>query len=917
MEGLILLAALLMLAVPVAVVVALSMISTLRARVSTLESQVERLQSQSATAGVERGTAGARAAAPTPVPQATVQVPPAGAAAPDPDHIADTVFAARSLAPEQSAPEATARPEGAPPLSPPPMPRGPAPAAPPAPGSTQPPSPRRPNPLELAARAVRRWLTEGNVPVKVGVLVLFAGVAALLKHASDQGWLDTPIQLRLAGIAFAASAALAFGWRERHKRRGFGLAVQGGAIGVLLMVVFAAFKLYALIPAGVAFGLSVVLVAGLGVLAVRQDAIALAVFGVLAGFLAPIWLSTGQGNHVALFGYYLVLNAGILAIAWRRAWRVLNVLGFAFTFGIGTVWGVLQYRPEQFVTTQPFLAVFFVFYLLVPILYARRRAPGRRDLVDGGLVFGTPLVAFSLEAGLLDGARMPLAACALGLGALYAGLAALLQRRGHLSALAAPYAVLAVGFATLAVPLALSAHATASIFALEGAALVWLGLRQQRRLPQVSGLLLQAAAAVAFAVADARGAVPVANPAFIGALLIAIAGFASAWSYRRADVGPRALPYYLWGLAWWIGGAVGEISRFVVSEARPDALLALAAVTAALAGEWHRRAPARALAWTVAGGLVAAVLLAVAQTGAHVHPLRGYGPLAWALFAALSLRALQSLGIAVDRGASGSLPAVAAAHSAWTVAWALAATLSLAHVASTPRIGDGWAWALVGLPWLVAATLVLWRPAIVAFPLARHFDAWRAPLLRGLLAVLAIGWLHALRLSGDSAPLPWIAVLNPLDLAQLAALAIVVAALRGDALPGPWRERRAELLGLAGFALLSVIVLRATHHWGGVPWGSAMFGSGLVQTSLTVVWSLLGVLAWVGGARRGERRLWLAGAVLMAVVLAKLVLVDRTHLGNLLGIGSFIAYGLLCTAVGYFAPAPPRRESASLQGAPA
>ena len=30
------------------------------------------------------------------------------------------------------------------------------------------------------------------------------------------------------------------------------------------------------------------------------------------------------------------------------------------------------------------------------------------------------------------------------------------------------------------------------------------------------------------------------------------------------------------------------------------------------------------------------------------------------------------------------------------------------------------------------------------------------------------------------------------------------------------------------------------------------------------------------------------------------------HLGNLLGIGSFIAYGLLCTLVGYFAPAPPR-----------
>ena len=66
------------------------------------------------------------------------------------------------------------------------------------------------------------------------------------------------------------------------------------------------------------------------------------------------------------------------------------------------------------------------------------------------------------------------------------------------------------------------------------------------------------------------------------------------------------------------------------------------------------------------------------------------------------------------------------------------------------------------------------------------------------------------------------------------------------------------------------------------------------------------MIGWVIGSRRGQRMLWLAGAVLMGVVLAKLVFVDRQHLGNLLGIGSFIAYGLLCTVVGYLAPAPPR-----------
>ena len=94
-----------------------------------------------------------------------------------------------------------------------------------------------------------------------------------------------------------------------------------------------------------------------------------------------------------------------------------------------------------------------------------------------------------------------------------------------------------------------------------------------------------------------------------------------------------------------------------------------------------------------------------------------------------------------------------------------------------------------------------------------------------------------------------------------------------------------------------------------------MWSTALAQTALTLVWSVLGVAGWIGGSRRGQRVLWLAGAVLMGVVLAKLVLFDRRYLGDLFGIGSFIAYGLLCTAVGWFAPAPPRAEGGDAGGA--
>ena len=892
MEGLIGLLVLAILAVPVLLVVALVSISGLKRRVADLETDVAQLRRRPASDAIRVVPAEPTLddwmrQAPPP------RTPPSSPVAPSAPAPVEPVAPAPAATPVSAPSPPPARPAST--DAPPPRPLPPRPAAPSAPA--------RPDMVTLALRAVKRWFSVGNVPVKIGMLVLFAGVAALLKYAADQGWLTLPPELRLAGVAAAALGALGFAWRKRERNRSFALSLQGGAIGVLLLVVFAAFKVFGLLPAGAAFALSIVLVAGAGVLAVLQDAKALAVFALLAGFLAPIWLSTGGGSHVALFSYYAVLNAAIVGIAWRKAWRLLNLLGFAFTFGIGTIWGALDYAPEKYPGTQPFLALFFLFYLAIPLLFARRQPPGRRDAIDGCLLFGVPLVAFSLQAGLLEGERMPLAFCALGLGALYAALAWWLRQRRDYGVLVQAYAILAVGFATLAVPLALSAQATASVFALEGAGLAWLGLRRQRRLPQFAGAGLQFAAAVAFAIGldgMAPNATMFANAGFMGALLIALAGFASAWAYRDAARSDIAGPYYGWALLWWLGNGVHEIDAFLADRVVPDALLAFAALTGWLAAEAHRRRTARALAWTTLAALAAAIPLALWQSAAHQQPFAGYGGWAWLVYVALGLRGLLCL-----RDSDDKTMAPVAQFVTWLV-WPLAASLLLGWLPGRfGAMGEGWRIALVALPWLATAALALLRWPWVAKPLGALFDGWRERLLTVVFALLALWWLVALFQAGAAAPLPWLPLLNPLELAQLAALALALRWQLGDGrtLPPP----RIVLLAALAFAWVTALVLRAVHHWGGEPWGDDLLSTSLAQTSLTVTWSVLGVIGWVVGSKRGQRMLWLAGAVLMGVVLAKLVLVDRQHLGNLLGIGSFIAYGLLCTVVGYFAPAPPKR----------
>ena len=118
-----------------------------------------------------------------------------------------------------------------------------------------------------------------------------------------------------------------------------------------------------------------------------------------------------------------------------------------------------------------------------------------------------------------------LAFCALALALFYLVLSAgLVKRRLETQRLLIEcFFVLCVGFITLAVPLALDARWTAAVWAVEGAGLFWVGLRQQRLLPRAFGLLLQIISGVSFfasQVVDFSG-YRFANPFFIGTLLLA------------------------------------------------------------------------------------------------------------------------------------------------------------------------------------------------------------------------------------------------------------------------------------------------------------------------------------------------------------------------------------------------------------
>jgi uncharacterized membrane protein len=784
------------------------------------------------------------------------------------------------------------------------------PASPAAPLSAQ-------EPALIAA--IRNFFTGGNTLVRVGVIVLFFGVAFLLRYMAEHTHI--PIEVRLTGIALASIVLIIFGWRLRKTRGGYALALQGGGVGILYLIIFAALRLYSILPATIAFPLLALIAILSAILAVMQNSMSFALLAVSGGFLAPVLASTGQGSHVVLFSYYAVLNAGIVAIAWFKAWRPLNVAGFVFTFAIGTAWGVLKYRPEDFATTEPFLILFFLFYLGIAILFTLRQPTKTIGYIDGTLIFGTPIVAFSLQSAMLHERLMVLAYSAVALSALYLSIAYLLKRSRSDShkLLFESFMALSVAFLTLAVPLALDARWNAATWALEGAALIWVGCRQNRLLPRIFGALLTFAAACLalseFKMSADDLALPLSD--YFGILVQSGAAIFSACTLQTNRAHLKELEslvrdaLYWVGLALWLLGSASELHRYVPTY-EMAAALALVTFTTLVSSEVHHRTELSAARIAALLQLPAMLCFAAFASFNRPHPFAEGGWWAWPpAFAGLYFlifRHEEAPRAALAKSLNAGAAWLFCALLSWEFAWQVKT-----HIAA----GDTWSTSA----WIVIPAFFLWRlPTLVTrvkWPFARNREAYLFVAGVGVALYLAAWSLFTNATSvGDTAPLPYVPLLNPLDLGQVL---VVLALLRYwrflkavDSPGSPRIDKRVPLPALAtlAFIWLNALLLRTLHHWFGVAFNlEALMASTLVQTCLSLFWTVLALTAMLIAARKRERIIWLVGAALLGVVIAKLFLIDLSRIGSVERIISFVGVGLLMLVVGYFSPLPPARES--------
>lgn len=883
-------------------------------RISTLESKVRNLEKQSR----ERSAF-------TPPPAEAAE----SAATPDKHQAESTATPAAPVQPEVTSTPWQASSTTAP-FEPAALPQAEeaaaaAPAAdevlqPPASDSTSSSGSRGPTPAGLLNRGLNlvvRYFTEGNLIVRIGILVLLFGFGFLAKYAAERTHI--PLSLRLWGIGISGIVLIGLGWYLRQRRRTYALALQGGGLGVVYLTLYVSLRLFEAISPTVALLLMVLLVIAGCLFSLLQNAQVLAVLALTGGFLAPVLASTGDGSHIVLFSYYLILNAGIVGMAWFRAWRLLNLLGFGFTFVIGLGWGVLQYQPEFYLSAQLFLMAFFVLYTLVAILFALRQPPRLRGLVDGGLVFGVPLVGFSIQVALIESLPHGVAWSAAIVSLFYGALALTIyirDKRRALHNLMRVFAGLAVTFATITVPLALGERWTSAIWSVEALGLVWLGTRQQQKLSTLAGLLLFGGAGIAMGVeindAPQTGSLFL-NMTFAGGLLIAVTGIVAArildLAYRdeRGFLKDTGLILLIYSALWFAGAGFYQIYRFVASDQQWACYLIYGALVSMCLSFWQQR-----IAWSKLEGLplitVLAMLLAArAALGEVDHPFAGLGMLAWPLGAGVFFwQIFVWQRRAWSQEFCAPLPLV--------VGWLYVLLLTLELNWLVNRVTESTAWPALSLALVPSLALIMILSRWV-WPFNQAAKRDIGTFCLPIVAALAGWFIYINGAPPDDTGVGYLPVLNPFDIASLLVLYLMYHWLQQAKLLGGMFDisTRGEgaLLASFGFFWFNFSLYRVLHSWLDVHWSlHAFFSSASVQATFSIAWTLLGLLSALYAARTAQRPVWLAGAALIAVVVLKLFAIDLASADTLARVVSFLGVGGLLLLVGYFAPMPDRQSAA-------
>ena len=230
----------------------------------------------------------------------------------------------------------------------------------------------------------------------IGGFVLFLGVAFFIKYSFERNLIPPEVR---AALGFLIGIGLIVGGVLMKRREYAVTAHTLCATGVVILyaVTFACRSVYhfRFFDAGTTFAVMALITVAAFTLAVRSNALVVAILGLVGGFLTPLLLSTGTDNPLGLFTYIALLDIGLLAVAFRRRWTFLILMGAAGTLLTQLAWVSEFFVPEKVFTAMAVFLGFNLLFCLTFLVAAKLKELTRWSVISAiGMPFGT--LVFSL-----------------------------------------------------------------------------------------------------------------------------------------------------------------------------------------------------------------------------------------------------------------------------------------------------------------------------------------------------------------------------------------------------------------------------------------------------------------------------------------------------------------------------------------
>ncbi|MGG5507021.1 MULTISPECIES: DUF2339 domain-containing protein [unclassified Myroides] len=336
-------------------------------------------------------------------------------------------------------------------------------------------------------------LKEVNWLNAIGIITLVLGIGFFVKYAIDQDWINevgrVALGIAVGGVLVGIAHKLSVAYRV------FSSILLGGGFATFYTTITLAFREYEIFNQTTAFVILLVITVLAVLLSIAYKRQEVAIFAFIGGMLSPLLVSTGSGNHIVLFSYILLLNTGVLVVAVRQRWLLIDKFSYVLTFLYLGTWLWVKYEEMYQGAAILFTALFFLQFMLLLVLRYKNKTEEQSpwgQLLYMALTNFTVLICFFAIHAKSTGVNY--------LGVIIIGMALVnalfilrsTSKKNQSIDINYTYTLLAItlGLVSLAIPVQLSKVYITLVWAIEMGVLFWIWTRTKANLFRVGALIL-------------------------------------------------------------------------------------------------------------------------------------------------------------------------------------------------------------------------------------------------------------------------------------------------------------------------------------------------------------------------------------------------------------------------------------------